>query len=155
MPRQSARWDDPEDDCRKGWRGRRHHVAAMGEHLMTDPGGGDRRLRESEHATGWADDINFTRSFPGFTLLGYYILIGENEGPIARPLMADFEKLDDRLSAMSPWFGPLFDTVDDLSFRAVQDPESRLAALRVRAQNVRGAARRLPPQLALVCGLGR
>jgi hypothetical protein len=63
------------------------------------------------------------RVIPGFKFLGYYIVLDENEGPIARPLMADFQKLDDRLSTMGPWFGPLFDTVDDvLSFVQSKTP---------------------------------
>jgi hypothetical protein len=37
--------------------------------------------------------------------------------------MADFHKLDERLSAMSPWVGPLFDTVDEvLSFMQSKTP---------------------------------
>jgi hypothetical protein len=60
---------------------------------------------------------------PGFEFLGYYIFLDENEGPIARPFMADFQELDDRLSAMGPWFGPLFETVDDaLSFIKTKSP---------------------------------
>jgi hypothetical protein len=63
------------------------------------------------------------RVIPGFKFLEYYIFLDENEGQIARPLMADFEKLDERLSAMGPWFGPLFDTADDvLSFIQSKTP---------------------------------
>jgi hypothetical protein len=54
------------------------------------------------------------RVIPGFKLREYYIFLDENEGPIARPLMAAFQKLDDQLSAMGPWFGPLCETVDDV-----------------------------------------
>ena len=40
------------------------------------------------------------RARQGFRFLEYYIFLDEIEGPIARPLMADFRKLDERLSAM-------------------------------------------------------
>ena len=49
---------------------------------------------------------------PGFKFLEYYIFLDENEGPIARPLMSDFQELEDRLTAMGPWLGSVVGTVD-------------------------------------------
>ena len=45
--------------------------------------------------------------------------------------MVAFQELDERLSAMGPWFGPLFDTDDDvLSFIQSKTPTSASRATR-------------------------